>query len=772
MYESTFQLSRRPFVAMPSADQYFAAQSIENARTAIVRLIDRYEGPAMVIGPVGTGKSLLSQVLADYFRSQCRVALIPSGRICTRRTLLQVLLHDLGLAYQGMEEGELRLSLIDHLTSLDFCPNGTLLMIDEADALPMALLDELRTMTNLVANGQPCIRLVLFGSPRLEEKFTHPRLESFNQRLAGRFYLEPLNRNETLEYIVTQFDECGGDSALAFSNESLEAIYRATNGVPRMINQLTDHTLILATADGKTFIDQDLVNAAWSDLQQLPAPTPVSFGPSIGADHIIEFGELDAIDASEPHDSDASQLADDSSLQNPMATIDEMQRQLTELESDETLPSAESVVEDLPQADPVDQIEETSIHLHEAIDPFADSFEEEEAIVVNRTSATSTETTSAESMRTEMISGETTCADEAVYDESSPLVDSHQEGDSTGQVEPNDADLAESSAAQLSSGMPNTDASTDGWDEEFDPSTDPVIPEGFHEFIVDSDSSASSHDCSQDSNELPEWNGEQTTLPEVVEISPSESGHGCGSCPSGGCHSADEEQPDSQDAQDLELKIVTGLVAPSPADASGPEEAEKRSVPGEFLVDGMSDIPEFVIPELTEADGVVMSMPSSTFAQPVEDVGVPETPTVEEGSSVEVDALEEASVEPHSASQESSQDELELKLVKANSVGEPQAAATSDVDSVEEVTPAEDATESDTAATCAVDGVQHESDEGIVVDDKTLPLVEPLAAASPIEPQDQSPALDESQSSYPAEPAVRNSSPKRFNRLFSKMQSK
>ena len=117
MYESTFQLSRRPFVAMPSADQYFAAQSIENARTAIVRLTDRYEGPAMVIGPVGTGKSLLSQVLADYFRSQCRVALIPSGRICTRRTLLQVLLHDLGLAYQGMEEGELRLSLIGHLTS-------------------------------------------------------------------------------------------------------------------------------------------------------------------------------------------------------------------------------------------------------------------------------------------------------------------------------------------------------------------------------------------------------------------------------------------------------------------------------------------------------------------------------------------------------------------------------------------------------------------------------------------------------------------------------
>ncbi|MFC1759852.1 AAA family ATPase, partial [Planctomycetota bacterium] len=430
MYESTFQLSRRPFVAMPSSDQYFPAQSIENARTAIVRLVDRYEGPAMVIGPVGTGKSLLSQVLADYFRPHFRVALIPSGRICTRRTLLQVLLHELGLAYQGMEEGELRLSLIDHLTSADFCPNGTLLMIDESDSLPMALLDELRSMTNLVANEKPCIRLVLFGSPRLEEKFGHPRLESFNQRLAGRFYLEPLNRNETLEYIVTQFDECGGDSSLTFSNESLEAIYRATNGVPRMINQLADHALILATSNGQKFIDQDLVNAAWSDLQQLPAPTPISLGPSIGADHVIEFGELDAIDASEPHDFATDRLPDETSVPDAMATIDEMQQQLAELETDDASgddasgdesPDDDTSIDAISDNDIADsdisdndisvqdatdhdsseqeseadalpvevaeQIEEPSIHLHEAFDPFSDSFAEEEEIVVNHISA-------------------------------------------------------------------------------------------------------------------------------------------------------------------------------------------------------------------------------------------------------------------------------------------------------------------------------------------------------------------------------------------------
>ena len=95
MYESTFQLEKRPFVAVPSAEFYFPADSIETARVSLERLIKRDEGPAMVVGPVGIGKSLLSQLLAQTFRNHLRIAQIPSARICTRRTLLQVILHQL-----------------------------------------------------------------------------------------------------------------------------------------------------------------------------------------------------------------------------------------------------------------------------------------------------------------------------------------------------------------------------------------------------------------------------------------------------------------------------------------------------------------------------------------------------------------------------------------------------------------------------------------------------------------------------------------------------
>ena len=309
MYESTFQLEKRPFVAVPSAEFYFPAESIETARVSLERLIERDEGPAMVIGPVGIGKSMLSQLLAQTFRSRLRIALIPSARICTRRTLLQVILHQFGLPYQGLEEGELRLSLIDHVTSKDFCPHGVLMLVDEADALPMLLIDELRTMTNIISAGESCVRLILFGSSRLEEKMAHPRLESLNQRLAGRFYIEPFDLEETIDYVNAHFEQCGGIPEDVFSEDALQTIYTATNGVPRLINQLCDHALILAAIDGQTSIDRDLVNESWADLQQLPTPTFSRSHATSNDSDFIEFGELETgIDSLE--DSVADRLDD------------------------------------------------------------------------------------------------------------------------------------------------------------------------------------------------------------------------------------------------------------------------------------------------------------------------------------------------------------------------------------------------------------------------------------------------------------------------------
>lgn len=274
MLESFFHLQRRPFASIPSPDQYFPAESIEFARSSLVRLVERQEGPAIVVGSVGSGKSLLCQTLAESFRHRCRCVILRNGRMRSRRSLLQVILHDLGLPFRDMEESELRLYLIDHLANKALCPSGILLLVDEADSLGLPLLDELRALTNLSSDGRPSVRLVLFGGPRLEERFAHPRLESFNQRLAGRFYLEPFQLEETAQYIVQQFLDCGGEPRQAFEDSGMEAIHQATGGIPRLINQLTDHSLLLVAAGRFSCVDRACVEEAWADLQQLPLPQP------------------------------------------------------------------------------------------------------------------------------------------------------------------------------------------------------------------------------------------------------------------------------------------------------------------------------------------------------------------------------------------------------------------------------------------------------------------------------------------------------------------
>jgi type II secretory pathway predicted ATPase ExeA len=288
MYESFFGLRERPFPASPAAAKYFPAEAVEHGRKQLERCILRGEGTGLIVGGAGTGKTMLLNVLANQFREKFHIALLTSTSLCTRRALLQSILFELKLPYRGMEEGELRLSLIDHLQPSRECPNGMLLLIDEAHTLPLRLLEEIRLITNLAQDGMPRVRLVMAGSMSLEERFTSPKLASFNQRVASRCYLHPMNPSETAKYVRHHLEQAGAKPGTILTEDAARAIHAATDGIPRLINQVCDHALMLAAAGGKRLIDAAGIQEAWADLQQLPAPTMES--PKTSA--AIEFGAL------------------------------------------------------------------------------------------------------------------------------------------------------------------------------------------------------------------------------------------------------------------------------------------------------------------------------------------------------------------------------------------------------------------------------------------------------------------------------------------------
>lgn len=391
MYEGFFGLQKRPFASVPAVDQYFPAASIENARQTLLRCIQRAAGVAMVVGAAGTGKTLLCQLLAEQFKTEFEVALLCSGRLSTRRALLQAIQHELGQPYRGMDEGELRLALIDHLTLCGQCPNGLVLLVDEAHTLPLKLFEEIRMITNLVCGGQPRVRVVVAGGPALEERFASPKLEAFSQRLAARCYLEPLNRTETQQYIRSQIEKAAGRAGSLITEDACTAVFQATGGVPRLINQVCDHALLLAYVNGRQRVEAACVEEAWADLQQLPTPASAA-ATRPQSPGVVEFGTLD--DAPEAPATWPAETSGEEPFEDVLPAED--------AEADFVPPEAEEVAEEGTATQPIERLEEIEQALAEmdegnigagpetlegkdvfgqSNDPFAERFQEEELIV-------------------------------------------------------------------------------------------------------------------------------------------------------------------------------------------------------------------------------------------------------------------------------------------------------------------------------------------------------------------------------------------------------
>ena len=380
MYETYFNLTERPFASVPRIDHFYPAAVIDVARNTLTRCVDRGEGVAMIVGPSGTGKSLLCQVLAEQFQKTFQVALLASTHLDTRRSLLQAILYELNRPYRGMDEGELRLSLVDYITLNDDCGRGVVLLVDEAHHLPLRLLDEIRSLTNLIRDLQPAVRMVLAGSHVLEERFASPKLESFSQRIAARCYLEAFQRSETQAYIQGRISACRGRGDEIFPAETCQMVHKATDGVPRLINQVCDHVLLLAYAADIRRIEPAHVEEAWADLQQLPTPWNEPAAPT--NDSVIEFGGLDDGPLELPPIAGKIAAVEETSptgapIMQP-ALVAEMGE---DRETFEQLRRIQKLLADVrAEFQPVTTIEPEVELVFDAPHPFGEAFEEEEVI--------------------------------------------------------------------------------------------------------------------------------------------------------------------------------------------------------------------------------------------------------------------------------------------------------------------------------------------------------------------------------------------------------
>jgi len=266
MTEAPFGLARRAFPASPDLACYYPATGHEQALEQLLSGLRDGEGALLLVGPPGSGKTMLCHALIDRLGDTAEVAFLTHTRLRDRAGLLQALLFDLGLPHQGRGEQEMRLELVDHLLKRYAAGKRTVLILDEAQHLGVDLLEELRLLGNLEGRAGAAVQVVLVGQTELLQTLARPELASLRQRLAVRAVLAPLGVEEAADYLLHHVRAAGGRAELLITSEALELLARGTGGVPRLLNQAGHLALRLASGGGAESVDVEAAVEALAAL--------------------------------------------------------------------------------------------------------------------------------------------------------------------------------------------------------------------------------------------------------------------------------------------------------------------------------------------------------------------------------------------------------------------------------------------------------------------------------------------------------------------------
>ena len=264
MYLEYYGLSEAPFRITPNTDFFFAGANRGATLDALVYAITHDEGIVKISGEVGSGKTMLCRVLMERLPSNV-VTIYLANPSLSREDILFALADELGVdAGKGRANAILR-KLQEHLIGLHGKGQQVVILIDEAHAMPIETLEEIRLLSNLETNHHMLLQLVLFGQPELNEILSRPNMRQLKERITHNFALEPMVRNDIDGYIDFRMRAAGYHGPKIFSDSSVKIITGASLGLTRRINIIADKSLLAAFAENTHQISPRHIHAAIRD---------------------------------------------------------------------------------------------------------------------------------------------------------------------------------------------------------------------------------------------------------------------------------------------------------------------------------------------------------------------------------------------------------------------------------------------------------------------------------------------------------------------------
>ena len=270
MYQDYFGFSEMPFHVTPNPRFLFLSPTHEEALQHLRYGIEDKKGFIVLTGEVGCGKTTLCRKLLEELEAnrQCDTALLLNPRI-SETQLLRGIMKELGEESKARSKNDLLDKMNDLLLERIDQGREIVLIIDEAQNLSFEVMEMLRMLSNLETYEQKLLQIILIGQPELNTKLKEDRLRQLRQRILVHYDLQPLNPAEVQLYIRHRMSLAGSNGQPQFTDRAIKKIARGSLGIPRMINNLCDKSLLASFIRNGNDVNWWDVRKALKDINRL-----------------------------------------------------------------------------------------------------------------------------------------------------------------------------------------------------------------------------------------------------------------------------------------------------------------------------------------------------------------------------------------------------------------------------------------------------------------------------------------------------------------------